>query len=197
MEKKIKHRILGLLVIIGLIILLLPFFFTSSDLPSETVAVKAPPFPDQSVQVTPLAENTISNQPDDTIQPPPAPIEAPLPPVMPSPATTENTEEAPPKPAPAQPTLRSPIKPKKQLSMTSGWVIQVGSFKNKTNALRLVNRLRQKGYRAFVQTEPTSEKTKVFVGPQSKRALAHELANRIETDLHIRGFVMNYKPLTL
>src|SRR2546421_9872657 len=52
MEKQTKHRILGVVVVIALVIILLPFFQSGKELAPETTLVKAPSFPEQSVQVT-------------------------------------------------------------------------------------------------------------------------------------------------
>jgi DedD protein len=81
----------------------------------------------------------------------------------------------------------------------AAWVIQIGSFKNKANALRLVNQLRANGYRAFIQqTSGTfGDSTRVFVGPENKHHSARALADRLESDMHIRGIVISYKPLAL
>lgn len=78
---------------------------------------------------------------------------------------------------------------------STAWVVQLGVFREKNNALRLVNQLRANGYRAFIAS--TGEITKVFVGPENKQNLAHSLASRLETEMHIRGIVVNYKPFTL
>lgn len=75
------------------------------------------------------------------------------------------------------------------------WVIQVGSYKNKSNALRVVNRLRANGYRAFIQT--AVDDTRVFVGPENKRAMAHSVATRLQNEMNIRGIVISYQPLAL
>jgi len=77
----------------------------------------------------------------------------------------------------------------------SAWVIQLGSYKNKTAALQLVNRLRANGYNAFIQQ--ASNGTSVYVGPESKQEIARSLANRIEYEMKVQGFVISYKPLTL
>src|SRR3990167_4820801 len=82
---------------------------------------------------------------------------------------------------------------------TSAWVIQLGSFKNKANALRLVNDLRQKGYKAFLQTvsSPFGDSTRVYVGPEYKHVSAEKLASELERELHLRGIVISFKPLAL
>lgn len=79
------------------------------------------------------------------------------------------------------------------------WVIQIGSFKNKVNALRLVNQLRSNGYRAFIQQVATNNghNTRVFVGPENKQQSAMKLASQLENEMHIRGIVITYQPLEL
>lgn len=81
----------------------------------------------------------------------------------------------------------------------AAWVIQIGSFKNKTNALRLVNQLRAKGFKAFIQQVSTTigDSTRVFVGPETKHSVARSVAGQLENEMHIHGIVISYKPLTL
>lgn len=296
MDRKTKHRILGVLVVIGLVIILLPFLQSEKGLPSEKTVLKAPPFPDQAVQVTtatqeptepPIvptinnqsADNEINQQPDDTIRVVrPSVINAKIPEMqgampdaningksntddkMPAdpnkpkavelPAADEPEEDVKaqivhnkivepgipndklPKPLqmvkqsiddqlgkikPFTPQIKTFIPettPKSQSRSSlmasldknglaklqnAAWVIQLGSFKNKANALRLVNQLRANGYSAFIQEVSTSfgDATRVFVGPESKHTAARELASQLENDLHIHGIVISYKPLAL
>lgn len=81
----------------------------------------------------------------------------------------------------------------------SSWVIQIGSYKEKDNALRIVNQLRAKGYKAFIQevSTPVGDSTRVFVGPESKQHAARQLATQIENNMQLRGIVISYKPLAL
>lgn len=81
----------------------------------------------------------------------------------------------------------------------SAWVIQIGSFKDKENALRLVNKLRSNGYSAFIQNVSTmlGESTRVYVGPENKQGSARAIANKLEAEMQVHGIVINYKPLTL
>lgn len=82
----------------------------------------------------------------------------------------------------------------------SAWVIQLGSFKNKANALRLVNQLRASGYKAFMQQVSLSagdHTTRVFVGPEEKQGNARNLAVKLESSLHIKGIVISYKPFMI
>lgn len=333
MERKTKQRILGIFVVIGLVIISLPLFQTGKDVKTQTALVKAPPFPDQPVQVSAnppaqaeaapvptqvtinLAEatpvittqtansNGVNQQPDDTIptssNTDTTPKQAPA---IPTPnlysTTTENADDedaaltsTPSKPADIAPTAEAkpvehlqvkapaetttettlteesitpgqrsaentvaPVKPvvahkaksvktakidiktaqskprlragvvksfaevmreyhtpKVRVATSSlhapldsdglfklknaVWVIQLGSFKNKTNALRLVNQLRASGYPAFIQE--VASNTRVYVGPETKQVAARSLATRLEADMKLRGIVVSYKPLSL
>lgn len=305
MERNTKHRVLGILVVVALVIISLPLFQTGKDAPTQTAAIKAPPFPEQtttpvqavatndtqrldmpatkSLSAANQAVDTPDDQPDDvitTLHPSVINAQQPIPnapaartpeavadtvtTTQPTPVTQSKLIELPIKSETAAPEatadkivigndadteklgartatafapkteLKNPIKsvqasrvkktsthmaslkrsPKAKLTVgvrrvlkddglislkTSTFVIQMGSFKNKTNALRLVNQLRANGYPAFIQKISTSvgENTRVFVGPSNKRTAARALANRLETDMHLRGIVISYQPLTL
>lgn len=314
MERKIKHRILGILVVIGLVIILLPLLQSGSENPAEATMVQAPPFPDQSAQTpaepeqtqtpatqdqdmsapqplplqNPSQDSGMSQQPDDTVDSnspaqsttpmpnqenaTPAPIssqpetkanpETPLPtdmnanPAAPNTSSndtntqsnissqpnvsldmpkqiseltkvTENAAE------PNQVTQQEIAQPEAQAKIVkspkhaakkttqkfasakrraipsnqpidddgllklknSVWVIQMGSFTNKANAVRLVNKLRGNGYAAFIQQVASS--TRVFVGPESKQHAARTLASQINSEMHLQGIVISYKPLAI
>ncbi len=297
MESKTKHRILGVLVIIGLGVLAYPLLQSGDEVPSEKVLVKAPPFPDQSTptpdapvsavapvdntslpssqaeplpdtpeSITPSAGQATSDdegmqqQPDDTInsanQPNVVNVKAPALSTVPTPdlpaAATKPVESSAPVPepkaAPAPATeggdkvslsdTPKPVKavhaqaktvakklakvavPAKTLASATAtalnlpkhddnngllklnqavWVIQVGSFESKTKALQFVNSLRENGYRAFIQSVPSSEgdTTQVFVGPENRQQLARSLAAQLNTDMNVKGIVVSYQPFVL
>lgn len=260
MEKKTKQRILGALIVVGFIVIMLPFFQSTKDIPGEPTTVKAPPFPDQAVQVseTPAAgenvqEGQVNPQVNDmmgvkqpsTTNPEPAKPAShansntnsddndksdaqPLPP-PPTELTTSDdnkslsdaskTEEVKDTKTDAASKKREKISLKqnaKTITTASShkiihdenglakiqeavWVIQIGSFKNKANALRLVNQLRASGYKAFIQQVSTSlgSSTRVFVGPEPKHASARAIVKKLKAELKINGIVISYKPLTL
>ncbi|VVC75860.1 Cell division protein DedD [Aquicella siphonis] len=323
MERQTKHRILGILVVIGLVIILLPLFQGGKELSTEAALVKTPPFPDQSIQVTAAAaapeaavpvqpavaeqataapqpvENHVNQTPEDVITAThPSVINAAAPgsQTLPAPfqddnsgkaVEAQNTASGTPIQAPeADPgsdsmkiqlshsdiiksemmankskvtaemattnpdpvktsnyriiegekaavllkknarlgknshssksqnlsaiklpvnnvlksAVKTPIDDDGLIKLKSAvWVIQIGSFKNKANALRVVNQLRANGYRAFIQQISTAmgESTRVFVGPENKRTTARDLADRLQSEMHIQGIVISYKPLTL
>ncbi|MCE3237986.1 MAG: dedD [Gammaproteobacteria bacterium] len=83
------------------------------------------------------------------------------------------------------------------LPKKSVWVVQMGSFKNKSNAHRLVSRLKASGFKAFIhetQSSTGSIRTAVYVGPESREASAAKLST-IMSKIHMRGFIVPYKPM--
>ncbi len=84
------------------------------------------------------------------------------------------------------------------LPKKSAWVVQMGSFKNKSNAHRLVSRLKASGFKAFMhetQSSTGSIRTAVYVGPEFKEVSAAKLSTNMMSKIHIRGFVVPYKPM--
>jgi DedD protein len=286
MENKTKHRILGVMVILGLIVILMPLFDSSSSDPkSEVALVSSPPFPDQAVTLDnsdiqqPIqtqqvaSQNAATQAPDMSGAPHPDDATLPLaaadvssnkvldgadiaanpmaiPPRLP--AETTSSLNAEPSSAeevgPSQPlantdsndqgqtqpgvTEKSKVKStavkaadikksqriekdnkaslaaiKKSVAVVdqlsklkqAAWVIQVGSYKNKANALRLVNQLRSNGYTAFIQDVSSEEgrHTRVYVGPESKRKAALSLVDQINKEMNLQGIVISYQPLAI
>lgn len=294
MERRTKHRLLGIFVMIGLVILLLPLFQSSKDDATDSAMLAAPPFPNQqpeTVAAAPAADpapdpgtqalpintgqenqSAFNQQPDDTIN-----LSQRVPAVQQSQPTvnqqsqssapgvnttqtvkqpgdlsadnnpTSNTIAAAPKSSDTvmkQEDDESDVKDnvfrnsykqqetngnksaarvsskkinsnakkitskavklstKQNLDKdglfkirTSAWVIQLGSYRNKNQALKLVNKLRSRGYHAFIQQ--IADNTSVFVGPENKQENARALATQLAADMHLQGFVISYKPLTL
>lgn len=76
------------------------------------------------------------------------------------------------------------------------WVIQLGSFKNKANAERLVSLLKASGYKAFTQrfAKLGNEGVRVYVGPEPRITVANNLAGQLKEDFKLHGIVMTYSP---
>ncbi len=299
MESKTKHRILGIVVVAGLAVLAYPLIQGNSSPTAEQAMVKAPPFPDQAIQVTSTDTDSVQPQsltPDApspaisdsssiTVETPPAEpatngvvnISTPsvndlaatpavqtdatpaanaavesqamaaAPAVDASPAVKDSAPAtsaennvatdaaAVPEEAALAPAAKKSAKKKIAKNKTAkleqtlvnskitsasakaaykhqpidnnglmqiknaAWVIQLGSFKQKTNALKLVNKLRAKGYRAFIQhvNVASGENTRVFVGPEKQQASARVVASELANDMKLHGIVISYKPFTL
>ncbi|HSW69416.1 MAG TPA: SPOR domain-containing protein [Gammaproteobacteria bacterium] len=76
------------------------------------------------------------------------------------------------------------------------WVVQVGNFAVKQNAIHLANVLRAAGYKAFTHDVKSSIgkiSTRVYVGPELKQASAVQLSHTIHRNLSLPGFVVSYR----
>jgi DedD protein len=82
----------------------------------------------------------------------------------------------------------------KQLKATA-WVIQVGSFSSKKNALALRNKLRNKKYHAFVEAVKKKSEVsyRVRVGPDVKKSSAETTQKKLKKEMKLNGLVMKHK----
>lgn len=79
----------------------------------------------------------------------------------------------------------------------NAWVIQVASFSSAANAENLQERLREKGYKAYVRSVPGSSGKplqRVFVGPELRREVALEQKSEIEAAFKLKALLHNYEP---
>jgi DedD protein len=59
----------------------------------------------------------------------------------------------------------------------------LGAFGNRDNAMRFRDDLRKKGYKAYVQEFSDQGMTRVYVGPELRRADAEVLQTKLKKDL--------------
>ncbi len=80
------------------------------------------------------------------------------------------------------------------------WVVQMGSFKDKSNAKHLADTLRSAGYKAFthdVKSRNGTMRTRVYIGPEYKQTAAMNLSTKIEQEMMLHGIIVAYQPLTM
>jgi DedD protein len=75
-----------------------------------------------------------------------------------------------------------------------GWLIQVGSFSHKENAVRLRDKVISSGYKAFIETVQQGTKmiykVRVTLDPERKAADARELKRKLEHQLETKIFII-------
>jgi len=74
------------------------------------------------------------------------------------------------------------------------WVVQVASFHEQKNAVRLREQLQKKGYTTFVEqlsADPGSM-FRVRIGPELKRSDAQSIRDRIAAEMKLDGLVTRY-----
>lgn len=246
MESKIKHRLLGVMVVVALVFLLLPFMQRSKDAAPETAFVNAPPFPEEKETQAVIPDEPVHDDAEPLIEEPiTKPAASPMlkkksdadsehKTVQPTTTTSTQAEETvdlektkkreqernkyktmralvvnekrtvnpfTKTTEHSHRTIRAPVITDNGLFdiKMKVWVVQVGSFNSKSDAMRLVNQLRARQYSAFLQKIKTAQGVNhlVFVGPELKHQLARELATDIEAHYHLQSFVVSYKPMTL
>jgi len=212
MNNTLKQRLVGAVVLVALAVIFIPMLLDTPDpTGSVTVSTEIPPLPEQqplnsapsgdSEELEPLqqpAPNLVKRAPETesaVAEPhaapmaepqPQAPAESPAEPPAP-PVTPEPTAPAP------RASAAAPASPAKD-GDTAAWVVQVGSFSLERNALALRDRLRGKGFSAFVEPLVGKDGTvyRVRVGPEKERTGADALRDRLEQTEKLKGLVTSY-----
>ena len=192
MERALKERIIGAVVLVVFVVLVVPFFLDGPPADGEVVTerVLLPGQDDQKTQTVILdrdrtdpvpAAHTTQQEQAPAEQAPAEQEQAPREDEA-EPAVIRRPEPSrlPPKPAPETPGEEQPAGDA-VTSSTGMWAVQLGSFSNKENAERLAADLRKQGYAAFLSRLDTGSGTlhRVRIGPQKDRDGAEAMAARL------------------
>ncbi|MDG1205821.1 MAG: SPOR domain-containing protein [Pseudomonadales bacterium] len=81
-----------------------------------------------------------------------------------------------------------------QNSLPVGWTLQLGSFRNQQNAMKLRQDLRDDKYNSYILTDKGEQAVmyKVFVGPMHNRSELSAYGEKIEKDFDLKGRVIRY-----
>jgi len=185
MERTLKERIIGAIVLVIFVVLVVPVFLDGPPeggaLVSERILLPGQDGQDTKTVVLnrertepiPAANRTESaTTPNDVAVSKPI-AERPVPePVVETPAARSEPQSAP------EPRTE---KAKPAASTTGMWAVQLGSFSNKQNAEKLAADLRKQGYAAFLSQLNTSSGPlhRVRIGPQKDRENAEAMAARL------------------
>ncbi|MGE8465830.1 MAG: SPOR domain-containing protein [Pseudomonas putida] len=215
LDKGMKQRMVGALVLVALAVIFLPMLFTRED-EMRQVQVEAPQAPAMptlpEVQVEPVAVPEPQVIPEEPQQPPvvidesTAPASTPSQPITPSPQTQPQAAKSP-APAPAAkvetkpaaaPTpavaAAKPVAPSKidVNGLPVSWSIQLASLSNRAGAESLQQTLRSQGYNAYIRS--AGGMNRVYVGPLIERAEAERVRDAINRKHSLKGFVVRFQP---
>ena len=166
MEKALKQRLTGAIILIILGVIFIPLlldgaghharFSKDIDIPPEPV-IKVKTW--DELKEIPAASSSIVKKADKK-------------PAVKSSKTTKKI---------TQPSIKA-------------WALQLGSFGQQTNALVLRDQLRAKGYRAFIEKSAKSGKTsyKVRVGPDLDRSKIEKIAKKLKKNEKIESIVVTH-----
>lgn len=192
MEKALKERIIGAVVLVTFVVLIVPIFLDGPPKEGEIISerVLLPGQEDQDTKTVvldrersepiPIASSSSANSDVVAAESTPA-VEEPV--VEEKPEPRPVVAKSTPEPAKVEepaPEVREE-KPQPAASATGMWAVQLGSFSNKENAEKLAADLRKQGYAAFLSQLTTGNRQlhRVRIGPQKDRAAAEEMAARL------------------
>lgn len=168
MDDGIKQRLIGAIVLVALMVIFLPMFFNGGDEDQVDILIEMPEKP-------PIPEFDISK------------------PAKPS----ELTAKEEPQPPKEEATLEE-LKDKKvdTEGLPVSWTLQVASFKERENAEKLRDKLREGGYKAYIKYRLDVEPRmiRVFVGPVLDRKAVDKLKTSISKQYKLDGVVVRYLP---
>jgi DedD protein len=202
-DEKVKKRLVGAVVLVSLAVIFIPMLLeerTPSSMP--TFGSNVPPEPEQQLDTLDIPLQLPEEPPETSKTVVETQAEAAE---LEQVAKQEKTAQAKPAPAagdkeePQQQTesstvSKAPSKKAGKADSPKGWVVQVGSFKESANAFRLRDRVRAKGYPAFVEQLRTGGDIiyRVRVGPELSRDKVDALRDRLASGMKLKGLVMSH-----
>lgn len=185
MERALKERIIGAIVLVIFVVLVVPIFLDGPPEDGEIVSerVLLPGQKDQNNKTVVLERGRsepipVASEPEsDAEKPEQSPAEAEV--TQPTPEPIPQQEIAREEQDPAPQSRTEAAKP--AASSTGMLAVQLGSFSNKANAEKLAADLRKQGYAAFLSQLQTNsgQLHRVRIGPQKDRASAEAMAARL------------------
>ncbi|MBF7729175.1 SPOR domain-containing protein [Pseudomonas sp. N040] len=184
LDKSLKQRIVGALVLVALAVIFLPMLFSRPD-DLRQVVVDAPPMPPAPAMVPVTQEPVVVPEPEPLPEDPAASAQALVaPPPVAAPATAAAPAQADPGNAPASHLDRN--------SLPVTWSVQLASLASLSSAQDLQQKLRSKGYNAYVRS--FEGKNRVLVGPVVERAEADRLRDQLKRQQKLDGFIVRFEP---
>lgn len=189
LDKGLKQRIVGALVLVALAVIFLPMLFSRED-ELRQVVVDAPAMP-QAPAIPEVALDPVEvPQPIAEEQVPPVePLDVPE--VAEAPTGVAPTAAV----APVEPSQpAAPTEPARldASSLPVSWSVQLASLSSRSGAEELQKKLRSQGYNAYVRT--FEGMNRVFVGPLVERAEADRLRDQLNRQQKLNGFVVRFQP---
>ncbi|MFK3818954.1 SPOR domain-containing protein [Pseudomonas sp. NPDC089407] len=216
LDKGMKQRMVGALVLVALAVIFLPMLFTRED-EMRQVHVEAPQAPAMpslpEVKVEPVAvpePQVIADEPQQApvvVNESTAQASTPSQPITPSPQTQaqvqaqlQNLPAKPQAPAPAPKVeakaaaTPAPTAPSKidVNGLPVSWSIQLASLSNRAGAEKLQQTLRSQGYNAYIRS--AGGMNRVYVGPLIERAEAERVRDAVNRQNSLKGFVVRFQP---
>jgi DedD protein len=188
-----KHRIIGAIVLVALVVIFVPMILNQREPPPELKGMREAPaskeITETRVVVTPVpAAEVRPAESSEAVKTTPAPVESKAAPET-KPVTPAEIPAVVKKPEPASEKTAKPAVDKTE----DGWMVQVGTFTNTQNALRLRDKLKGLGHSVHTDTVTVSGKKalRLRVGPYTDRAKADKAQAQIRKETGLAGVVQS------
>jgi DedD protein len=207
MEQGLKERLVGAAVIVILAVIFIPMLLddtedqemviTETNIPPKPENMPLPPSVDE--RIIPADSNFSSRIIPVQEEPAVEEVEEPV---------VQKTEEAVPPAEKKETTSPKPAQTAGQKSAAaagkndepatnvgvSAWVVQLGSFSSEKNAQELNQKLKQAGFRSFVEPLKQNNTTsyRVRVGPELRRSDAQTIKEKLKSTMQIEGIIVQY-----
>lgn len=207
LDKRLKQRMVGALVLLALAVIFLPMLFTREDEVRQVVVEvppmpKAPPAPRVELEPVAVAVPEPVILPEEP-RPSSAVAGAPAAAVPSTPSTAAPNAPAVSANVPAKPQTANPAPPPAQAkaaeasrldanTLPVSWSIQLASLSNTANAQALQKTLRSQGYNAYIRH--VDGMNRVYVGPVIERSEANRLRDQLKRQHNLSGFVVRFQP---
>ncbi|MEX6504314.1 SPOR domain-containing protein [Pseudomonas zhanjiangensis] len=192
LDKGLKQRMVGALVLLALAVIFLPMLLTRED-PLRQVRVDAPSMPSApampQIDIQPVAVLEPEALPQEPVPEELSAQPAPVPSETPAPASAKALE-----PAAAQASAPAPA-PAGRLDANGlpvSWSVQLASLSSLSGAQSLQKTLRGQGYNAYIRS--VDGMNRVFVGPLIERVEADRLRDQLQRQHKLNGFVVRFQP---
>lgn len=198
MNKQIRQRIIGVVLLLILAAVLSPLVFRTPAQIRTALNMEIPPAPAyQEVDVEPVVAAEVEEAARERIETDREAVVA----AAEQPQASPEQEAPEPKKEPVLETLTTPPAPTitaEDDPVLAGFVVQVGSFTQADSAENLVARLKDAGFRAYTESDSQSGKLlhRVLVGPEIRKADAERTRERLANDSRFKldGLVRIYAP---
>jgi DedD protein len=197
LNQQVKTRLVGAVVLVSLAVIFIPMLLDGGNRERSPLEERFVPersdldFKPLEIPLQPpkpAEQARLIDRPVEVAPEPETATEAPPPVVEAKPATEPKAT-----PPPAEPKASPPAA--ESSDGVLAWVVQVGSFSQQDNAMKLRDRLRSEGFTAFVDRASSAGKTiwRVRVGPELKRENAEKQRERLQQQMKLEGIVLGHE----
>ncbi|WP_371193417.1 SPOR domain-containing protein [Glaciecola sp. SC05] len=208
MNSALQNRLVGTIIVVALVVILLPEILDGEKTQSNQEFVDIPP-PPASIVVESAEQFPQQILDDNAYRPAEVVDEIAIDDVLDDAANSEQSQAqtqtndttatniSRSEPKESQNTVTAELdEPEVEIEVKdSGWVIQLGSFRNEKNVNELIATLRQAGYRAYSQPVKTKVGmlNKVFVGPELERVRLEQALPHLQELTQLKGKITAFE----